>query len=133
MTAPRRIYIIAGEPSGDRLGGALMTALAGHGPVAFRGIGGQEMTAAGLAPRFDMAELTVMGLTEVLPRLAHLMRRIRETAGDVADWRPDALVTIDSPSTSAPRWRAAIVSSTVDIPTRSAPRRRSISISAGVS
>ncbi len=96
MTA-RRLYIIAGEPSGDRLGGALMTALAGLGPVEFRGVGGRDMAEAGLASRFEMSELTVMGLTEVLPRLAHLMRRIRQTADDVIARAPDALITIDSP------------------------------------
>lgn len=74
-----------------------MTALAARAPVRFRGVGGLEMTAAGLTSRFEMADLTVMGLTEVLPRLPLLVRRIRETADDVVAWRPDALVTIDSP------------------------------------
>lgn len=106
-----RLYVIAGEPSGDRLGGALMAALADAVPVEFRGVGGRDMTVAGLCPRFDMAELTVMGLTEVLPRLPTLARRIRETAEDVAAWRPDALVTIDSPDFSlrvAARARKAL-------------------------
>ncbi|MEM7188277.1 MAG: lipid-A-disaccharide synthase [Pseudomonadota bacterium] len=93
----RRFYIIAGEPSGDRLGGALMGALTTRGPIEFRGVGGQTMTAAGLRSRFDMAELTVMGLSEVLPKLPGLMRRIRETAEDVVATRPDVLITIDSP------------------------------------
>ncbi len=92
-----RLYIIAGEPSGDRLGGTLMAALNQSTEVEFRGVGGQTMQAAGLASRFDMAELTVMGLTEVLPKLPALMRRIRQTADDVITWRPDALITIDSP------------------------------------
>lgn len=93
----RRLYILAGEPSGDRLGGALMPALSELMPVEFRGVGGQTMTRAGLSSRFDMTELSVMGLTEVLPRLPKLVRRIRETAADVIAWKPDALVTIDSP------------------------------------
>lgn len=93
----RHFYIIAGEPSGDRLGGALMRALATEGPVHFEGVGGRDMTAAGLASRFDMGELTVMGISEVLPRLPQLLRRIRETAEDVIARRPAALITIDSP------------------------------------
>lgn len=92
-----RLYLLAGEPSGDRLGGALMQGLRKLGEPQFRGVGGRSMAAQGLASRFDMAELTVMGLTEVLPRLPQLIARIRETAEDVVRWRPDALVTIDSP------------------------------------
>ena len=92
-----RIYIIAGEPSGDRLGGGLMRALARLTPVAFTGIGGREMIEAGLRPLFPMDELSVMGLAEVLPRLPRLLRRIRQTARDIAGTRPDALVSIDSP------------------------------------
>lgn len=96
-----KVYIIAGEPSGDRLGGALMAALPGAiGEVAFRGVGGRDMQEAGLSSRFDMGELTVMGLTEVLPRLPGLLRRIRETAEDVVAWGPDVLITIDSPDFS---------------------------------
>ena len=96
----RRFYIIAGEASGDRLGGGLMRALRAQGPADFAGIGGRDMMAAGLDPLFDMDELSVMGLTEVLPRLPALLRRIRQTARDVAMRRPDALISIDSPDFS---------------------------------
>lgn len=92
-----KLYIIAGEPSGDRLGGAMMRALRQMRDVDFRGVGGMEMTAAGLTSRFDMSELTVMGISEVLPKLPGLLRRIRETAEDVIATCPDALITIDSP------------------------------------
>ena len=93
----RAFYIIAGEPSGDRLGGGLMQALAAREQVTFAGIGGRDMMAAGLEPLFDMSELSVMGLSEVLPKLMQLVRRIRETAEDVIARRPEALITIDSP------------------------------------
>ncbi|MEM6579142.1 MAG: lipid-A-disaccharide synthase [Pseudomonadota bacterium] len=105
------IYIIAGEPSGDRLGGALMESLAESREPAFAGVGGQSMTRAGLTPLFDMAELTVMGLSEVLPKLPNLIRRIRQTADDVIAHRPDVLITIDSPDFSlrvAARARRAL-------------------------
>lgn len=94
---PRTCYIIAGEPSGDRLGGALMSALQARAPFAFHGVGGRDMEAAGLRSRFDMGELTVMGISEVLPKLPHLLRRIRETAEDVIARQPDLLLSIDSP------------------------------------
>ncbi|MCL5777475.1 lipid-A-disaccharide synthase [Limibaculum sp. FT325] len=93
------IYLVAGEPSGDRLGAALMRALMAERPgIRFAGLGGREMQAAGLVPLFDIAELSVMGLTEVLPRLPAILRRLGQVTGDVLATRPDALVTIDSPS-----------------------------------
>ena len=93
----KRFYIMAGEPSGDRLGGALMRALAREEESAFHGIGGIEMADAGLVSLFDMTELSIMGLTEVLPKLRAILRRISETADDVIARKPDALITIDSP------------------------------------
>jgi lipid-A-disaccharide synthase len=93
-----RVFLIAGEPSGDALGGALMAGLRTLVPgVGFDGIGGARMRAEGLVSRFPMDELSVMGIAEVLPRYAHLMRRIKETAAAVVESRPDVLITIDSP------------------------------------
>lgn len=96
-----RVFILAGEPSGDRLGGALMAGLKALRPdLEFEGIGGVQMQAEGLQSRFDMAELSVMGLAEVLPKYRHLKRRIAETAQAVIVSRPDVLITIDSPDFS---------------------------------
>jgi len=98
-----RLFLIAGEPSGDALGAALMAGLraeaaAGREPAPeFDGIGGPLMAAQGLVSRFPMQELSVMGLVEVLPRYPALRRRMMETAQAVIDARPDALVTVDSP------------------------------------
>jgi len=96
------IYLIAGEPSGDRLGARLMAALkAEHpGPVRFRGIGGEMMAREGLTSLFPITDLAVMGLAEVLPRLPRLLRRIRETVDDIITSRPAILVTIDAPDFS---------------------------------
>lgn len=95
----KRFFLVAGEPSGDLLGGALMEGLRElrHGDVAFDGVGGPLMAAQGLSSRFPMSDLSVMGLAEVLPRAPLLLRRVRETAEAACDARPDALVTIDSP------------------------------------
>lgn len=93
-----RLFLIAGEASGDLLGGALLAGL--HeltGELELEGVGGAAMAAEGLASRFPMEELSVMGIAEVLPRLPNLLCRISETADAVVAARPDALVTIDSP------------------------------------
>ncbi|MDE4131631.1 lipid-A-disaccharide synthase [Phaeobacter sp. QD34_3] len=93
-----RVFILAGEPSGDRLGAALMAGLKTLVPgVSFDGIGGTLMAEQGLSSRFPMKELSVMGLAEVLPKYRHLKRRIRETAEAVLAMQPDVLITIDSP------------------------------------
>jgi len=93
-----RLFLIAGEASGDLLGGALLAGLHELEPgLEAEGVGGAAMAAQGLASRFAMEELSVMGIAEVLPRLPNLLRRISETADAVVAARPDALVTIDSP------------------------------------
>jgi lipid-A-disaccharide synthase len=92
------VYLIAGEASGDALGARLMLALRQARPdIAFTGIGGPRMQDAGLQSLFPMGELSLMGLIEVLPRIAALRRRIGQTIADIAARRPDAVVTIDSP------------------------------------
>ena len=93
-----KLFLIAGEPSGDRLGAALMAGLKALAPgVAFHGIGGPAMQAEGMVSLFPMAELSVMGIAEVLPKYLPLKRRIREAAAAALAFGPAALITIDSP------------------------------------
>ena len=93
-----KLFLIAGEPSGDRLGAALMAGLKTlHPEVSFQGVGGPLMQAEGLNSLFPMEELSIMGLAEVLPKYFHLKRRIRETAAAALAVNPAALITIDSP------------------------------------
>jgi lipid-A-disaccharide synthase len=96
-----RVFLVAGEPSGDALGQALMAGLKAEAPgVEFMGIGGPRMCAEGMESLFPMDELSVMGLVEILPKYFHLKRRIRETAEAVIAAKPDVLITIDSPDFS---------------------------------
>lgn len=93
-----KVFVIAGEPSGDALAGGLMAGLHELAPgVAFDGVGGLMMQAQGLVSRFDMSELSVMGIAEVLPKYLHLKRRIAQTAQAVVEAQPDVLITVDSP------------------------------------
>ena len=96
-----RVFLIAGEPSGDKLGAALMAGLKELAPwVTFDGIGGAQMAAEGLQSRFPMQELSVMGIAEILPKYRALKRRISQTAATVIETAPDVLITIDSPDFS---------------------------------
>src|SRR5207237_9816389 len=97
--AGRKIFVIATEESGDRLGANLMKVLRQRlgGGVRFEGIGGRSMTREGLASRFPIEELSIIGLAAVVKQLPTILRRIRETAKAVIQAAPDILVIIDSP------------------------------------
>jgi lipid-A-disaccharide synthase len=112
-----KVYLIAGEASGDRLGAALLAGLKTLQPdLHIQGIGGPLMQAEGLDSLFPMDELSVMGLAEILPKYTHLKRRIRETAADVLAAAPDALITIDSPDFGL-RVAAILRAARPDLPT----------------
>jgi len=92
------IYLIAGEASGDILGGRLMQRLKEkNSSLRFVGIGGPKMTEQGLDSLFPMEELSLMGLAEIIPHLPRLLKRIRQTVANVEKHQPQMLVTIDAP------------------------------------
>ncbi len=95
-----RVYIVAGELSGDLLAGRLMAALTRRGAVEFYGIGGPAMEAQGLNSLFPMQELSVMGLAEILPHIPHFLRRIQQTVSDAKQKKPDLFLSVDSPGFS---------------------------------
>lgn len=97
--AAQKIFLIATEASGDHLGAALMRELTARqgGRIVFDGIGGREMTAAGLVSRFPIDDLAIVGFAAVVRQLPMLLRRIREAAQAVLAAKPDVLVIIDSP------------------------------------
>ena len=92
-----KVFLIAGEASGDKLGAALMRGLKDLTTPVFSGVGGPLMQAEGIESLFPMDELSIMGLAEVLPKYFHLKRRIAQTAQAVLEAQPDVLITIDSP------------------------------------
>jgi lipid-A-disaccharide synthase len=95
----RKIFLIATEESGDRLGAGLMNVLRQRlgDAVRFEGIGGRAMAQEGLQSRFPIEQLSIIGLAAVVKQLPMLLRRIRETADAVIEASPDILVIIDSP------------------------------------
>ncbi len=111
-----KVFLIAGEASGDKLGAALMEGLKTLVPdVEFHGVGGDLMGAQGLESQFPMHELSIMGIAEVAPKYFHLKRRIREVAEAALALKPDVMITIDSPDFCL--RVAKIVKDASDIPT----------------
>ncbi|WP_144980473.1 lipid-A-disaccharide synthase [Halomonas sp. C22] len=94
----QRVYLVAGELSGDILGAGLMRELRARFPdVEFRGMGGPRMEAQGLQSRFPLETLSVMGLVEVLKHLPELIRVRRTLREDALAWQPDIMIGIDAP------------------------------------
>jgi len=98
----KKFFIIAGEASGDLLGGKLIEEIKSqfaskNEAVEFVGVGGKLMQQQGLKSIFPLEELSVMGFVEVLPHLAKLLKRIKQTADEIRAQKPDFVITIDSP------------------------------------
>lgn len=95
------VYLIAGEPSGDQIGGHLIRALRQQtgDRIEFGGIGGPAMAAAGLESLFPIDLFSVMGL-DYVPRLRSILRRMKQLERDIARRRPDCVVTIDAQALS---------------------------------
>jgi lipid-A-disaccharide synthase len=95
----RRIFLIATEESGDRIGANLMKVLRQRlgDAVLFEGVGGRAMAREGLTSLFPIEELSIVGLSAVVRQLPKILRLIRQTTDAVTEAVPDVLVIIDSP------------------------------------
>ncbi len=97
-----KIFILAGEPSGDALGADAIRKLNAQYPdITWQGVGGPQMQAAGLPTSlFNYSELTLMGLAEVVPRIPAILRRINDCVAAITAFQPDIVITIDVPDFS---------------------------------
>lgn len=94
-----RLFVVAGEHSGDALGGKLMAALNARckGQVHYLGVGGETMEREGLASQFPLSDVAVMGPLSILPRLPRIVSRVYRTVDAAVAAEPDAVVIIDAP------------------------------------
>jgi lipid-A-disaccharide synthase len=94
----KKVFISAGEASGDFLGSRLIQQLkASDQALEIVGIGGPQMQQQGLQTLFPMEELSLMGLMEVLPHLLAIKKRLDQTIQFIHECQPDVIITIDSP------------------------------------
>ena len=99
-----RLFLVAGEHSGDALGAKLMAALnrRRRGRIRYLGVGGHAMAAQGLVSQFPIEDVAVMGPGAILARLPLILKRISSTAGAAVAAEPSAVVIIDSPEFTHP-------------------------------
>lgn len=91
-----KLFILAGEPSGDRIAADLAARLKQRVHVALIGVGGDELARHGLISMFPMSDLAVMGISDVLKRLPLLLWRIEQTARAIRKAKPDIVVLVDA-------------------------------------
>jgi len=95
---PRSILVVAGEVSGDMHAAKLIRALQAKDPsLQFWGIGGEELRACGMDILYDVREMAVLGLTEVLKRYGFFKRVLKEISQRAAAQKPDAVLLVDYP------------------------------------
>ena len=97
-----KVYLVAGEPSGDKLGAALMAELKNFATfdLDYIGVGGPLMEDKGLASLFPIDDIAVIGIGEILAKYNFLKERINNTVDDILRLKPDVLITIDAPEFS---------------------------------
>lgn len=94
----KRIFIIAGEPSGDYLGSKLIKDLREltNNKIDIYGVGGELMQKAGLKLFFNMQEISIIGIAEVVPKILKIRKLINQTVQEIITFNPDVVITIDS-------------------------------------
>ena len=94
-----KIVVITGEESGDHLGASLINALEKiySQKLDIYGIGGKALEEKGLKKFYDISEINVMGIIEVIPKIFHIKKIIDNTVNKILDLAPDIVLTIDSP------------------------------------
>ncbi len=93
-----KIYIIAGEASGDNIGAKLMRQMKSLRPeLEFYGVGGDKMQQEGMNLLFPAQEIAFMGFLEIMPHLFKLLKKINQAADDIYKINPDIVITIDAP------------------------------------
>ncbi len=91
-----RLFIVAGENSGDQLGADLVRQLRQQTEVEVSGVGGDALTSTGLVSLFPMSDLAVMGWRDVYLRLPLLLYRLKQTVDAIVAQKPDIVVLVDA-------------------------------------
>lgn len=93
----KKLYVIAGEPSGDFLGAKVISRIRSLDKIQILGVGGELMQSAGLRSRVNMQQISIGGILEIVPHIFKIRSLIKQVVADILQNAPDMLLTIDSP------------------------------------
>ena len=94
----KKIFILTGEPSGDKLASKVIAKLKNSRPdIEYLSVGGEHLKALGIESLYDLKEVTYLGFTKVLLNFFKIKRKINETVKEIIKFKPDILFSVDSP------------------------------------
>ena len=94
----KKIFILTGEPSGDRLASKVIGNLKKLNPnIEYLSVGGEHLKSIGIKSIYDLKEITYLGFTKVILNLFKINKKINQTVDIINDYNPDILFTVDSP------------------------------------
>jgi len=94
----KRIFILTGETSGDKLASKVISKLKNLNPdIDYLSVGGEYLKASGIKSIYDLKEVTYLGFTKVLLNVFKIKKKINETADKIIEFNPDILFSVDSP------------------------------------
>ena len=94
----KKIFILTGEPSGDKLASKIIAELKGsRSDIEYLSVGGEHLKALGIKSLYDLKEITYLGFTRVLLNIFKIKSKINETVKEILKFKPDILFSVDSP------------------------------------
>ena len=94
----KKIFILTGEPSGDKLASKVITKLKNsRSDIEYLSVGGEHLNALGIKSLYDLKEITYLGFTRVLLNIFKIKSKINETVKEIIKFKPDILFSVDSP------------------------------------
>jgi len=94
----KKIFILTGEPSGDKLASTVISKLKqNNSDIEYSCVGGQHLNSLGIKSIYDLKEVTYIGFTSVLLNLFKIKKKINETVDKIIEFKPDILFSVDSP------------------------------------
>ena len=94
----KKIFIITGEPSGDKLASTVISKLKkSNNDIEYSCVGGEHLNSLGIKSIFDLKEITYIGFTSVLFNIFKIRNKIIKTVEEVIKFNPDILFSVDSP------------------------------------
>ena len=94
----KKIFILTGEPSGDKLASTVVAKLKlNHSDIEYLSVGGFHLNSQGVKSIYDLKEITYIGFTSVILNILKIRNKINTTVKKIIEFNPDILLSVDSP------------------------------------